>query len=208
MKPLLLTAALSLFSLPALAETFAFGEPASAEKATRTVEVVMKDIAFEPTRLQVKAGETVRFVLINEGQLPHEFNLGDKAMHVEHQKEMLAMQGRTFAGAGGAGMAHGEAAGGQAGMAHGEAAGGQVGMAHGEAAGGHAGMDHGQTPGAHAGMAHGDADHGHGGGNTVLVQPGQRAELTWTFSASAPIEFACNVPGHYQAGMVGPLTIE
>jgi uncharacterized cupredoxin-like copper-binding protein len=42
----------------------------------------------------------------------------------------------------------------------------------------------------------------------VLVQPGQRAELTWTFRKSAPIEFACNVPGHYQAGMVGPLTIE
>ncbi|MEG0818549.1 MAG: hypothetical protein RSG56_03810 [Brevundimonas sp.] len=32
--------------------------------------------------------------------------------------------------------------------------------------------------------------------------------LTWTFRQSAPIEFACNVPGHYQAGMVGPLTIE
>ncbi|MDZ5601795.1 cupredoxin domain-containing protein [Pseudomonas sp. RP23018S] len=220
MKPLLLTAALSLLSLPALAETFAFGEPASAEKATRSVEVLMKDIAFEPTTLQVKAGETVRFVLINEGQLPHEFNLGDKAMHVEHQKEMLALQGKTFAAAGQGGMAHGGAAGEPAGKANGEAAGGpaakghgeaatdQAGMAHGGAAGGHAGMDHGQTPGAHAGMAHGDAGHGHGGGNTVLVQPGQRAELTWTFTSSAPIEFACNVPGHYQAGMVGPLTIE
>ncbi len=216
MKPLLLTAALSLLSLPALAETFAFGEPASAEKATRSVEVLMKDIAFEPTTLQVKAGETVRFVLINEGQLPHEFNLGDKAMHVEHQKEMLALQGKTFAGAGQGGMAHGgaagkangEAGGGPAAKGHGEAATDQAGMAHGGAAGGHAGMDHGQTPGAHAGMAHGDAGHGHGGGNTVLVQPGQRAELTWTFTSSAPIEFACNVPGHYQAGMVGPLTIE
>lgn len=41
-----------------------------------------------------------------------------------------------------------------------------------------------------------------------MVMPGQRAELTWTFRQSAPIEFACNVPGHYQAGMVGALTIE
>jgi len=167
MKHLFIAAALALVSLPSLADggkSFAFGEPAPAAKATRTVEVVLKDIAFEPQSLKVKAGETVRFVLINKGQLPHEFNLGDKAMHAEHQKEMIAMQGKLFT----AGMNHG-------------------------------GMDHGQ-------MNHGD--HGHDAGNTVLVQPGQRAELTWTFRQSAPIEFACNVPGHYQAGMVGPLTIE
>lgn len=150
------------------AHTLAFGEPAPAEKATRTVEVRLKDIAFEPASLTVKAGETVRFVLINEGQLPHEFNLGDKAMHAEHQKQMVAMQGELFT-----------------------AAVGEQGMGHGAMSG----HDHG-------------AGHGHGGGNTVLVMPGQRAELTWTFKASAPIEFACNVPGHYQAGMVGPLIIE
>ncbi|MFJ3073411.1 plastocyanin/azurin family copper-binding protein [Pseudomonas sp. NPDC087029] len=167
MKHLFIAATLALASLPVFAgeaNTFAFGEPAPAAKATRTVEVVLKDIAFEPKSLQVKAGETVRFVLINQGQLPHEFNLGDKAMHAEHQKEMLAMQGKIFT----AGMNH-------------------------------EGMDHGQ-------MNHGA--HGHDTGNTVLVQPGQRAELTWTFRKAAPIEFACNVPGHYQAGMVGPLTIE
>ncbi|HYQ52950.1 MAG TPA: cupredoxin family protein [Pseudomonas sp.] len=167
MKHLFIAAALALVSLPSLADggkSFTFGEPAPAAKATRTVEVVLKDIAFEPQSLKVKAGETVRFVLINTGQLPHEFNLGDKAMHAEHQKEMVAMQGKLFT----AGMNH-------------------------------EGMDHGQ-------MNHGD--HGHDAGNTVLVQPGQRAELTWTFRQSVPIEFACNVPGHYQAGMVGPLTIE
>ncbi|MFP5429043.1 MAG: plastocyanin/azurin family copper-binding protein [Gammaproteobacteria bacterium] len=167
MKHPFIAAALALFSLPVLADSshgFAFGEPAPAAKATRTVEVVLKDISFEPKSLQVKAGETVRFVLINQGQLPHEFNLGDKAMHVEHQKQMIAMQGKLFT----AGMNH-------------------------------EGMDHNQ-------MGHGE--HGHAGGNTVLLQPGQRGELTWTFRTSAPIEFACNVPGHYQAGMVGPLTIE
>lgn len=167
MKRLFIAAALALVSLPTLAGTgksFSFGEPAPAAKATRTVEIVLKDIAFEPRSLQVEAGETVRFVLINEGKLPHEFNLGDKAMHAQHQKEMIAMQGKLFT----AGMNH-------------------------------EGMDHGQ-------MDHGA--HGHDAANTVLLQPGQRAELTWTFRQSAPIEFACNVPGHYQAGMVGPLTIE
>ncbi|MFJ4155602.1 plastocyanin/azurin family copper-binding protein [Pseudomonas sp. NPDC089752] len=164
MKHLFFSAAVALVSLPTLADggkNFAFGEPALAANANRTVEVVLKDIAFEPKSLHVKAGETVRFVLINEGQLPHEFNLGDKAMHVEHQKEMIAMQGKLFT----------------------------------------AGMNH-------EGMDHGHMGHGHDAGNTVLVQPGQRAELTWTFRQSAPIEFACNVPGHYQAGMVGALTIE
>ncbi|MGY3018862.1 putative cupredoxin-like copper-binding protein [Pseudomonas sp. TE6283] len=171
MKHLFIAAALALVSLPGFADNgkpFAFGEPAEAAKATRTIEVVLKDIAFEPKSIKVKAGETVRFVLVNEGKLPHEFNLGDKAMHAEHQKEMIAMQGKMFT----AGMNH-------------------EGMDHGQ-------MDHGQM----------GAGHGHAGGNTVLVQPGQRAELTWTFRKSAPIEFACNVPGHYQAGMVGPLTIE
>lgn len=175
MKRLFIAATLALASLPTFAgeaQTFAFGEPAAAAKATRTVEVLLKDIAFEPKSLHVKAGETVRFVLINEGKLPHEFNLGDKAMHAEHQKEMIAMQGKMFT----AGMNH-------------------EGMDHGQM------MNHGQQ------MDHG-AGHGHGGGNTVLVMPGQRAELTWTFRKSAPIEFACNVPGHYQAGMVGALTIE
>ena len=169
MKHLFIAATLALGSLPAVAsqaQSFAFGEPAPAAKATRTVNVVLKDIAFEPKSLQVKAGETVRFVLVNEGNLPHEFILGDKAMHAEHQKEMVAMQGKMFTEA----------------------------MDH-------EGMDHGQM------MDHG-GDHGHGGGNTVLVMPGQRAELTWAFRKSAPIEFACNVPGHYQAGMVGALTIE
>ncbi|MEA3233737.1 cupredoxin family protein [Pseudomonas mosselii] len=171
MKHLFIAAALALVSLPSFADNgkpFAFGEPAEAAKATRTIEVVLKDIAFEPKSIKVKAGETVRFVLVNEGKLPHEFNLGDKAMHAEHQKEMIAMQGKMFT----AGMNH-------------------EGMDHGQ-------MDHGQM----------GAGRGHAGGNTVLVQPGQRAELTWTFRKSAPIEFACNVPGHYQAGMVGPLTIE
>ncbi|QXI35215.1 cupredoxin domain-containing protein [Pseudomonas promysalinigenes] len=174
MKQLFIAAALASVSLPSLAgetTTFAFGEPAPAASATRTVEVVLKDIAFEPKSLDVKAGETVRFVLINEGRLPHEFNLGDKAMHAAHQKEMLAMQGQLFNGGVQQGRDHSQ-------MAHG------AGTA----------MDHGA--------------HGHAGGNTVLVAPGQRAELTWTFRKAAPIEFACNVPGHYQAGMVGVLNIE
>ncbi|MBM3106983.1 cupredoxin family protein [Pseudomonas sp. V1] len=162
MKHLYFAGALALFSLPALASpapSFAFGTPAPAAKADRTVEIVMGDMYYEPRSLQVKPGETVRFVLINKGAVAHEFSLGDAVMHAKHQKEMIAMQGQ---------MDHSSM--------------------------GHGGMQHG------GGMKHEDP-------NTVMVDPGKRGELTWTFTQATPIEFACNVPGHYQAGMVGKLTI-
>jgi uncharacterized cupredoxin-like copper-binding protein len=56
-------------------------------------------------------------------------------------------------------------------------------------------MDHGSMP-EMEGMAHNDP-------NSILVNPGETRELTWTFSGDAELEFACNMPGHYQAGMVG-----
>ena len=43
--------------------------------------------------------------------------------------------------------------------------------------------------------------------NSVLVEPGAREELIWTFSDATDLEFACNVPGHYQSGMVGKVTV-
>jgi uncharacterized cupredoxin-like copper-binding protein len=39
--------------------------------------------------------------------------------------------------------------------------------------------------------------------NSVLLEPGQSEEVVWTFSEEGNIEFACNVPGHYQSGMYG-----
>lgn len=50
-------------------------------------------------------------------------------------------------------------------------------------------------------------DKGHGAGhdhdNSLLLNPGEQGELIWTFKAADKLEFACNVPGHYQSGMVG-----
>ena len=43
--------------------------------------------------------------------------------------------------------------------------------------------------------------------NAVLVAPGKTGELVWTFPRDARLEFACNIPGHYQTGMVGRITI-
>lgn len=44
--------------------------------------------------------------------------------------------------------------------------------------------------------------------NSVLLEPGQSKEIVWTFSEKSGIEFACNVPGHYQAGMYGDVNFK
>ena len=53
----------------------------------------------------------------------------------------------------------------------------------------------------HSGMKHDDA-------NSVLLEPGESAELIWRFTKPKKLEFACNVPGHYEAGMVGLISVE
>lgn len=50
-------------------------------------------------------------------------------------------------------------------------------------------------------------DMGHADGNAVLVKPGETKELIWTFSDAQNLEFACNLPGHYQAGMKGEIKV-
>jgi uncharacterized cupredoxin-like copper-binding protein len=46
-------------------------------QAGRTVSIEMRDIAFVPDRLEVKAGDTVEFVFHNTGQAEHEAVIGD-----------------------------------------------------------------------------------------------------------------------------------
>ena len=43
---------------------------------------------------------------------------------------------------------------------------------------------------------------GHSHSNSVLLEPNQSAELIWKFSNDINLEAACNVPGHYESGMV------
>lgn len=56
----------------------------------------------------------------------------------------------------------------------------------------------------------GHSSHGmdHDDPNSVLVEPGQTKELTWRFPAATNLQFACNVPGHYQSGMVGDIKLD
>ena len=51
-------------------------------------------------------------------------------------------------------------------------------------------------------MAKKDHSMGHTHSNSVLLEPNQSAELIWKFSADTNLEAACNVPGHYESGMI------
>ena len=71
-----------------------WGIAASAEEIDRTVEVSMSDaMRFTPESLSVREGETVRFVVANEGEVMHEFVLGTKASNDEHAEMMVKFPG-------------------------------------------------------------------------------------------------------------------
>lgn len=39
------------------------------------------------------------------------------------------------------------------------------------------------------------------------VSPGKRVDLTWTFNRAGKFQFACLVPGHFEAGMIGEIEV-
>ena len=45
----------------------------------------------------------------------------------------------------------------------------------------------------------------HSHSNSVLLSPGDTAELIWKFSNTVDIEAACNVPGHYDVCMIAQI---
>ncbi len=47
----------------------------------------------------------------------------------------------------------------------------------------------------------------HSDPNSVLLEPGDKKEVIWTFTRTGTLKFACNVPGHYESGMVGNIKI-
>jgi uncharacterized cupredoxin-like copper-binding protein len=147
------------------------GEPGKMGPGVRTIQVMMNDNFYDPESVQVKSGETIRFVLTNKGEFLHEFNIGTAAMHAEHQQEMAMM------------MEHGMLT--------------PTGMNHDME-----NMDHSQMGGMDMSeMKHDDP-------NSVLVEPGKKAELVWKFTQDTSLEFACNIPGHYESGMVGPIDVK
>jgi len=104
-------------------------------------------------------GETITFVVSNDGEFVHEFNLGTEKMWQGHLDEMMKMM--------------------------------DTGMMTVDK------INHDKM--MQAGMMHDDA-------NSVLLEPGQTAKVTWTFGEKTELGFACNVPGHRESGMVGEIS--
>ncbi len=119
------------------------GMPGKTADTDRTVRIEARDLAFNVKRVQVRAGETVRFVITNTGKLPHEFVIASHAEHVEHRAMMQKMPN----------------------------------------------MQMGSEP------------------NAVTVDPGQTKDLVWKFGREADVEFACDIPGHSEAGMTGAFKV-
>jgi len=134
------------------------GTPGDPAKADREIKVSMTEMKFEPSNIEVMEGETITFVVRNDGEFVHEFNLGTESMWQGHMDEMTTMM--------------------------------ETGMMTADTVNHHKMMK--------AGMMHDDA-------NSVLLEPGQTAKVTWTFGKETEIGFACNVPGHREAGMVGEI---
>ena len=124
------------------AET-AIGKPGVAAKAGRTINIEMNDtMRFTPSSIQVKQGETVRFVIKNAGQVKHELSLGTQKELLEHLEQMKKFPD----------------------------------------------MEH-EEPGK------------------VSLQPGKQGEIVWQFTKAGTVDFACLIPGHYEAGMRGTVQV-
>ncbi len=143
----------------------AIGKPGNASDRTRTIEVTMYDNYYEPETIDIREGETVRFVIRNGGDLVHEFNIGTAKGHMAHQGEMMMM------------------------------------VEHGVLEADRINWDAAKK--MQASMGHG----AHDDPNSTLLEPGQTGEIVWTFPEHATLEFACNVPGHYDAGMMGEINL-
>lgn len=121
------------------------GEPGKASEVSRTINVTADDtMRFTHKPFDIKDGETIKFVVTNQGAIPHEFSIGTKDEHMEHGAMMM------------------------------------------------------KNPNMHHGP----------GGNSITVKPGETAELLWKFENAWQIQAACNIPGHYQAGMHSSVKIE
>ncbi|MDC0205455.1 cupredoxin domain-containing protein [Pelagibacteraceae bacterium] len=53
----------------------------------------------------------------------------------------------------------------------------------------------------------GKKDHSmsHSHANSVLLEPNEEGEIIWKFNTEAKLEAACNIPGHYETGMIAKI---
>ena len=139
------------------------GEKGKHSDVTRTITIKMHDNYYEPAEINVKKDETIKFIVINAGELVHEFNIATKEMHIKHQPEMMMLVENEIL------------------------------------------LSDKVDKDKMKQMAKNNPSMGHSHSNSVLLSPGEKGELVWKFSNKAKIEAACNVPGHYEDGMIAKI---
>lgn len=84
----------ALLAAPAFAHeqhghaTFSAGEPGDPSKPARTIEILLNEMDYAPSRIEVKRGEQIRFVLRNVGKEDHEFLLATTKENLAHAAVM------------------------------------------------------------------------------------------------------------------------
>jgi uncharacterized cupredoxin-like copper-binding protein len=67
---------------------FSAGEPGNPKKPAREIIVEMSEMDYSPSRIEVKRGEQIRFVIRNAGTEDHEFLLATTAENLRHGEMM------------------------------------------------------------------------------------------------------------------------
>ena len=142
------------------------GSLGKSEEVDRTIKVMMYDNYYEPSSFNIKSGETIKFEVVNAGELVHEFNIANAMMHKKHQPEMEKMVENEILLADS--------------------------------------IDKEKMKK----MAKMDKSMGHSHSNSVLLEPNEKGDIVWKFENAMNIEIACNVPGHYQVGMIAKVDIK
>ena len=63
-------------------------QPRRSGKVSRTIEITMVENRFKPSEINVKQGETIKFVLKNTGKKKHEMMIGTPEEMDKHAKMM------------------------------------------------------------------------------------------------------------------------
>ena len=140
------------------------GEKGNLSQVNRTITIKMHDNYFEPSEIDIKKDETIKFIVLNVGELVHEFNIATKEMHIKHQPEMMMMVVNEII------------------------------------------LPDRVDKEKMRQMAKKSPAMAHSHSNSVLLSPGEKRELVWKFNNKAKLEAACNVPGHYQDGMIAKIS--
>ena len=167
MSRLIFTFIFSLVSFNSFADkNMMIGSLGKINEVDRTIKVVMYDNYYEPSTFNIKSGETIKFEVINAGELVHEFNIANAMMHKKHQPEMEKMVENEILLADS--------------------------------------IDKDKM----RKMSKIDKSMGHSHSNSVLLEPKEKGDIVWKFENAINIEIACNVPGHYQVGMIAKVDIK